>query len=185
MTALTTSTTHKSSLPAASVLRRTDEQSDYIDSYSSVIELPDGQTPAIEDMAKAFFASGPEWVDHLFTLRNKIVGLLGLKTGRAGNKQQLLNNFTCEPGDKLGLFKVFAKNEQEVILGEDDKHLNFRVSLFVGKSDTGLKNELVISTVVKFNNWLGRLYFIPVKPFHRLIVPVMLRGIAKQLQPKR
>lgn len=60
----------------------------------------------------------PEWVDHLFALRNKIVGRFGLKTGGAVNsRQQLFDNFTCEAETKLGLFKVSAKNEQEVVLG--------------------------------------------------------------------
>lgn len=179
---LTNPSVNKSKLPASSLLHKTDEQRDYVDSYSSVIELH-GQTLAIEDAAKAFFTAGPEWVHDLFALRNKIAGLFGLKTGgMASDRQQLLDRFTCEAGDKLGLFKVFAKNEQEVILGEDDKHLNFRVSLFMGEPNKEHDMELIVSTVVTFNNWLGRLYFLPVKQFHRLIVPAMLKGVVKQLQ---
>ena len=34
----------------------------------------------------------------------------------------------------------------------------------------------MVSTIVRFNNWLGRLYFLPVRPIHRLIVPAMLRN---------
>lgn len=181
MPALTTSTIHKTSLPAASVLHATDQQYDYADSYSSVVELPPGQTVTIEDVAKAFFTAGPKWVEDLFALRNRIVGWLGLKTGGSVNRQQLLDNFTCEAGDRLGLFKVYAKNEQEVILGEDDKHLNFRVSLFMREASNQRDRELIISTVVIFHNWLGRLYFLPVKQFHRMIVPAMLKGVVKQL----
>jgi hypothetical protein len=180
---MTTPSIHKSSLPAASLLNRTDQQYDYADSYSCVIELSQGQTLTIEDVAKAFFTSGPEWVENMFALRNRIVGRFGLKTGDASNNRQLLlDNFTCDVGNKLGLFKVFAKNEQEVILGEDDKHLNFRVSLFMGEASNKHDRELIISTVVTFHNWLGRLYFLPVKQFHRLIVPAMLKGVVTQLQ---
>lgn len=181
MSALTT--IHKTNLPSASLLHTPDQRQDYVDGYSSAIELTPGQTLTIEDIAKAFFTSGPEWVENLFALRNRIVGRFGLKTGDASNNRQLLlGNFTCDVGDKLGLFKVFAKNEQEVILGEDDKHLNFRVSLFIDEANNQRDKVLIISTVVTFHNWLGRLYFMPVKQFHRLIVPAMLKGVVKKLQ---
>ena len=95
----------------------------------------------------------------------------------------MLKNFTCEPNDKIGLFTVFHKDENEVVLGEDDKHLNFRISLYKAESLRGKDTKsLTISTTVKFHNWLGRLYFMPVKPFHRLIVPRMLKGILKQME---
>ena len=85
--------------------------------------------------------------------------------------------------EKLGLFRVFHRTDNEVILGEDDKHLNFRISLY--KEDTpdseGSKH-LTLSTTVVFNNWFGKLYFLPVKPFHKLIVPKMLKGIIRQIE---
>lgn len=93
-----------------------------------------------------------------------------------------LKNFRCEPGEQLGLFRVIARTENEVVLGEDDKHLDFRVSLQLEKSKlNNIEKELTISTLVKFHNRMGRLYFIPVKPFHRFIVPSMLKGIVREL----
>lgn len=75
---------HKTNLPSASLLLQPDQRQDYVDSYSSVIERH-GQNLAIEDVAKAFLTSGPEWVENLFALRNRIVGRFGLKTGDASN----------------------------------------------------------------------------------------------------
>lgn len=142
-----------------------------------------GHALAIEDVGRSFFRSGPAWVEGLFALRNRIVGALGLKTpGATSERQRLLDGMRCEVGEHLGLFRVFAKNEQEVVLGEDDRHLNFRVSLFIGQLGDGCDKELVVSTVVKCHNWLGKLYFVPVKHFHRLIVPAMLRGMVRQLR---
>jgi hypothetical protein len=80
---------------------------------------------------------------------------------------------------------VFAKTNEEVILGEDDKHLNFRISLFLQqKQNITNKKDLTISTKVEFNNWFGRLYFFSVRPFHKLIVPTMLKGIIKELEKR-
>jgi len=125
-------------------------------------------------------------VGQLFNLRNKIVAKFGLKIPDGTNDpQEQLKNFRCEPGERIGLFKVFASHENEVILGEDDKHLNFRISLFLEKfSDKNSKKNLTVSTTVVFNNWLGRVYFLPVRPFHSLIVPTILKGIIKDLEKR-
>jgi hypothetical protein len=39
-----------------------------------------------------------------------------------------------------------------------------------------------LTTGVTMHNRLGRFYFALVKPFHRLIVPAMMRGIIRNLQ---
>ena len=164
----------KSNLPETSLLKNIPH--DYVDSYSVTLNAKD---LTIEQVGRSFFTSSPAWVDALLILRDKIVGMIGLKTaGDASNREKLLARFKCEVGEQLALFKVFAKNEHEVILGEDDKHLDFRVSLFLDRQ----KNALTVSTVVKTHNWLGRLYFLPVKPFHKMIVPTMVRGMARHLQ---
>ena len=72
-----------------------------------------------------------------------------------------------------------------MILGEDDKHLNFRISLLTENLNTEqIKKEVTISTTVEFNNWFGKIYFLPVRPFHKLIVPRMLKAIIKELEKR-
>lgn len=174
----------KTKIPNNSILNTSHQVYDYVDSFQGVLNDIDNKiTPA--DIGKAFFSSGPTWVGELLTLRNKIVSVFGLKTsGDVTDREKQLENFKCEPGERLGVFKVFSKSENEVVLGEDDKHLNFRVSLFLEQQTTGTSKSLIISTTVKFNNSFGRLYFIPVRPFHKLIVPTMLKGIIKKLEER-
>ena len=174
----------KSKLPDNSILNN-HKKYDYIDSFQGkLIDNENRIKPA--DVGKAFFTSGPKWISNLFTLRNKIVSVFGLKTaGKVTDMQKQLDNFKCESGERLGLFKVFNRTEDEVVLGEDDKHLNFRISLFLNKSLTDQsKKDLTISTTVEFNNWFGHLYFLPVRPFHKFIVPTMLKGIIRELEKK-
>ena len=169
------------SLPKHSVLYHT--HFEYTDSFQgSFVDHENKIT--VTDIGKYFFTSAPKWSEHLIELRNRLVSIFGLKTSRKPkNREAMLKNFTCEPNDKIGLFTVFHKDENEVVLGEDDKHLNFRISLYKAESLRGKDTKsLTISTTVKFHNWLGRLYFMPVKPFHRLIVPRMLKGILKQME---
>jgi hypothetical protein len=170
-------------LPYKSILNKDRNHYDYIDLYQRPLVDKNNHIGPTE-VGKAFFSSGPKWVGKLFGLRNKIVALFGLKTsGKITDRQAQLDNFKCEPGEQLGLFKVFSKTNNEVVIGEDDKHLNFRVSLLLDQvpNDTD-KKTLTITTAVKFNNWFGRLYFLPVRPFHKLIVPSMLKGIIKELE---
>jgi len=175
----------KTTLPTNSKLNTIHNKYDYVDSFHGVLNDDKNEFTSV-DIGKAFFSSGPKWVGKLFILRNKIVSIFGLKTsGNITNRERQLENFKCEPGEQLGLFKVFAKTENEVILGEDDKHLNFRVSLFLEHQiNRTNKKDLIISTTVEFNNWFGRLYFLPVRPFHKLIVPTMLKGIIKELEKR-
>lgn len=172
--------TKRCDLPPISAILQ--EKFDYADSFEGNF-VDQHQNIDIVKIGKAFFSSGPKWIDKLFTFRNAIVKHLGLKTPeKIIDRKKQLDEFKCEVGERMGLFEVFYRDENEIIIGEDDKHLNFRVSLYLQSAEnTKQEKTLTISTVVKFHSWLGRLYFLPVKPFHSLIVPKMLKGIIKHL----
>ncbi|MCK9437976.1 MAG: DUF2867 domain-containing protein, partial [Synergistaceae bacterium] len=106
------------------------------------------------------------------SIRDKIVGLFGLKTASTISEEER-NHVVLkfEEGEQLNIFKLYSKSESELIMGDDDKHLNFRVSLLLDSTDVdSKKKKILITTVVTYRNWLGKIYFIPVKPFHTLIV---------------
>lgn len=178
-------TVTKTKTPENSILNTNQNKYDYVDSFRGVITDVQNKF-SITDIGKAFFTGSPQWVDKLFTLRNKIVAVFGLKTSEhKSSRQTQLDNFNCELGEHLGLFSVFQKTDNEVILGADDKHLNFRVSLYLDKPKSGTEQRnLTISTTVEFHNWFGRLYFLPVHPFHKLIVPTILKGIILELEKR-
>lgn len=172
-----------SNLPDDSLLKKSQTKYNYIDSYKGVL-LNSTKEITANDLGRAFFSSAPKWVEKLFALRNRLVGIFGLKTpGKPADKQMELDNFKFNIGERLGLFQVFDKNDHELILGEDDKHLNFRISLYVTKSTEAKSGkEVIITTTVIFNNWFGRLYFLPVKPFHKFIVPSMLKRMINEIE---
>lgn len=172
----------KIEFPAKSILSQGEEKFDYADSFEGGL-VGNGQNFDITQIGKAFFTSGPKWGKKMFAFRNKVVGLLGLKTGTEIEPEKEADDFTCEVGERMGLFKVFNKTNNEIVIGEDDKHLDFRISLLFDKNQGGQdENSLTISTTVKFHNWLGVLYFLPVRPFHKLIVPAMLKNIIGKLE---
>ena len=132
---------------------------------------------SVEEVIVAFFQSGPWWFHRLLALRNALVRPLGLKTG-AATAADIRPPFRV--GQAIGVFRIMALAGDEVVFGEDDRHLDFRLSLLLRWDGAG--NSLVLSTLVRINNGLGTGYFAVVKPFHRLIVPIMARGIAQHLQ---
>lgn len=169
----------KTNLPEDSILKLENDLK-FIDSYKG--EFVDFNNAVnILTIGKLFFSTGPKWIDKLFMFRNKTVKLFGLKAANNFSKRQLqIENFKGEIGDQVGLFKVFHKTTHEIVLGEDDKHLDFRVSLYLGSNGTASsQKQLTISTLVKFHNQFGKIYFIPVRPFHKLIVPAMLKEIIR------
>lgn len=168
----------KVAFPKKSLL--SDINYDYSDSYSGNIQI-DSSSITSKKIGEAFFLSAPDWIGSLLNIRNRIVSIFGLKTGKNFHKNN--NDIQFEKGEQLGMFRVYDTNEDELILGEDDQHLNFRVSLLI-ENNTESKPNITISTIVIFNNWLGRLYFLPVKPFHKLIVKSMLKNTIRELELK-
>ena len=166
--------------PEKSMLYSDHEEYDYIDSFGGIIEDKDNKI-SIDDIADAFVKPLPRWVDGLMALRNRIVSLVGLKRSKKTYGEIHSSQFI--PGKKIGFFNVYNRTTNELILGEDDKHLNFRVSLFLDHLEGDLSKKIVaVTTVVTFNNWMGSVYFFFVKPFHKQIVPAMLKNSFNELE---
>ena len=131
---------------------------DYLDSFSKEVETKENITPdAFFNMA---FNQFPAWIDWLLKLRNTIVKPLGLDT---------TNRFSDS---------ICERNDKEIIWGMPDKHLTFNVSMWCGEHKDG-KQELRITTVVKYNNWFGRVYFFVIRPFHGIIIKSIMNNIDK------
>lgn len=104
----------------------------------------------------------PGWVNVLFYIRNRIMGIFGLKTDK---------NIT----ESDTFFKLVENREDEIVMGEEDKHLDFRASIIKDK----LENTISLITIVHFNNIWGRVYFFPVKPFHKIIMKALFKRYLK------
>lgn len=70
-------------------------------------------------------------------------------------------------------FPVTARTPDSVIVGSDHWHINFRAVLTVNDA------RLTLTTVVQFNNAIGKAYMATIGPFHRRIVPRMMRKAIK------
>jgi len=161
------------SLPAESGIARAYASPHLADAYS--IELPPEALTEPELLARFIFAHQPPWVGTLTAIRDALVGGLGLKTAK-----QLTSLGAQSKTGRLGIFKIYGTSPTEVVVGEDDRHLDFRLSVLCSnQSSLRGKRYLTLSTVVHCHNRLGRLYILVIAPFHRLVVRSTLRRAAR------
>ncbi|WP_367718796.1 DUF2867 domain-containing protein [Nitratireductor sp. GISD-1A_MAKvit] len=109
------------------------------------------------------FGGFPGWVEALMRLRNRIVRPFGLKTPQQAVGQA-----------RKVIFPVLEQSPERVVLGTDDRHLDFRVILGTCELNEG-RTRISCTTLVRPHNLAGWLYLGAVLPFHKLIVASTVR----------
>jgi hypothetical protein len=135
---------------------------DLLDSYSVV--LPQAAPEDLTVLARALLNRPPAWLRGLLKLRDQIVGPLGVKTTTA-----IRQSGATDGRERIGFFPVLGRSENEIVLGEDDSHLDFRASVLLREDDSGSR-QLIATTAVRCHNLLGRSYLRVIQPFHILVV---------------
>jgi hypothetical protein len=134
----------------------------FVDAFSLEV---DGRALNAWHAAEKAFGRLPAWIDALVRLRNMIVAPLGLKTSAAKEPARGM----------IGMFPVLSETPDRVVAGFNDRHLDFRVVVDVATfPDT---QQVTATTLVLTHNLLGRAYLAIIIPFHRLIVPALMRQI--------
>jgi hypothetical protein len=140
-------------LPPTSTLWSLHQPGDFLDCYSVTSTLSPRE-------AATRGVSLPGWARWLLALRNLLVRPFGLKTGAVARAKA------------IGIFPVCTESADEMILGLDDRHLDFRVALF------RQAGRVYMSTWVRPHNLAGRIYLRLVMPFHILICRGMVARMA-------
>ncbi|WP_175884311.1 DUF2867 domain-containing protein [Burkholderia sp. BCC0044] len=149
--------------PTTSRLSRSYGNADFVDAFS--VDLPATACNDAESLARYIFAGQPQWIAMLQGIRDIAVQPFGLKT---------TSDLKAAKDDRLSIFRVFERHEDEIILGEDDAHLDFRVSILVQPASGDGPRRLILTTLVFYNRLLGRAYLGVIAPFHRLVVRASL-----------
>jgi Protein of unknown function (DUF2867) len=128
----------------------------------------DGPALDARHAAERMIARQPRWAEALLTLRNILVTPFGLKTSGASK---------TAPREMIGIFPVLSATPERLVAGFNDAHLDFRIVVDVAASGASTQN-VTATTLVLTHNRLGRTYLAIILPFHRLIVPALLRQVA-------
>lgn len=136
-------------------------KADYTDTYTVIIRNTHRMTA--KDLFQLMFIYYPKPILYMLKLRNWLVKSFGLQGGE---------RFT-----EL----IREENEEKITLGKSDKHLEFHVLLQCDMPDARTLNQSIrITTIVKYHNSLGKIYFFFIRPFHILICKELLKRAARK-----
>ncbi|MGH8807837.1 MAG: DUF2867 domain-containing protein [Noviherbaspirillum sp.] len=124
------------------------------------------------DAAQVILGEPPRLARVLMSVRNCIVSLFGLKTPVPADHAEARAN-------QIGIFPVLSETAEEIVLGVDDKHLDFRICVSVQRGPQDA--HISVATLVHIHNLFGRLYMFVVLPFHRLLSRHMLLAALKKI----
>ncbi|MEO9655216.1 DUF2867 domain-containing protein [Marinomonas sp.] len=109
----------------------------------------------------------PKWLDSLMRLRNVLGGIVGLKDlGVFSEIEANKPEASYSIGDRVGIFTLLERHANEVLLGDEDKHLSVVVSVYMEEGGVSSATKVTITTCVHIKNCLGKLYMLPVTPVH-------------------
>ena len=152
-------------LPVGTLITKELSNVDYQDSYMVLLEDDD----RIERITEKIL-SLPHWVIVALRIRYYLlVKPFGLNTGR-------LNRVEKDAESSFVPVPVIEKNKNEIVMGADDKHLYYRISIMKKKGEG--RTAIYLSTIVKFHNIFGKIYFVPVRIGHKLVVRSILKRMS-------
>ncbi|MDP3523860.1 MAG: DUF2867 domain-containing protein [Hoeflea sp.] len=140
-------------------------EADWGDCFEVVVAQPG---LSAEHAARRAFETMPAWTGALMALRNLLVRPFGIKGDPEAAAKAM----------RIGMFPIVAQSHGEVVMGFDDRHLDFRI--VVETEPSGDHHTSVrLMTLVRRHNRLGRIYLATIMPFHKLIVARTLSRLAR------
>ena len=160
-------------VPSDSVLAPLYVGADLVDAFA--IRLPAGASDDLEVLARALFERQAWWIRALTWVRDAVMATVGVKSSRA------IGAAAATRGSVIGYFPLLSKSAGELVVGEDDRHLDFQVANLLRTGAAGGR-ELVVVTVVHCHNRLGRTYLAVIAPFHRTILRANLERAVRVME---
>lgn len=153
-----------------SALHQIRQEQDFLDCFS--VDLPD-DARTLSDLAQTTFIELSPWIQALLAIRDSAVSIKGLKTTRRLPKNLSFRD-RLHVGEQINFLTILSLSEHEIILGEDDAHLDFRIAFQV---DGRNPRRVSLATLVHPHNRYGRIYLKLILPFHNRIVRSRLKAL--------
>ncbi len=144
------------------------------DSYRAPLRRTD---LAMAEIFFAVFGHKPLWIKLMLVARNAVAGLAGLEVPTVAEIMNPQIKRAYRVGEKIGPWPIFSIGQNEIVTGRDNKHIDFRLSVF--RAVDGDATNVVVSTICTVHNLFGKIYLFFVVPVHRKGVQLlMLRAVA-------
>ncbi len=150
-------------VPSASALQpQWVEAAYFCDSYRAPPKSPPAD---LADIFFSIFGHHPSWIKLVLVWRNRIAKWCGLSVPTVDEIMAPHQRPSYKVGDTIGPWPVFSVNQNELIAGRDNTHLDFRLSIL--REFGGPNPSVVVSTVCVVHNLSGKVYLFFIVPFHR------------------
>lgn len=133
------------------------QDADWADAFE--LKLPKDKRTA-RHIASVTLGASPKWLQVMLSIRNGLVAPFGLKPGKETSDQ---------PDNSIGFFPVIEETDERIVVGLDDRHLDFRI--VVELTHVQEITKVLMTTVIRRHNIFGKAYLAVVSPFHKLILP--------------
>jgi hypothetical protein len=157
-------------LPAGSGLAAWYDGADLADAYRVVLQGPGPH--GLRRLADIALGEPAPWFRAAIAVRDALVRPFGIATS-ADVRHRLVR----DGRERIDFFPILQHSEREIVVGEDDRHLDFRVSLLLTREGDG-RETLTATTVARCHGRLGRIYLMAIGPGHVLTVRSALRRAA-------
>lgn len=111
-----------------------------------------------------------------FWLRDHISALFGVRRiGKITGRTRGADERPLQVGDKLDFFAIETLTDTNLTLTVRDRHLDVMTCLTIAHG------MLTVTSSVKTHNLFGKIYMLPVRPAHKLIVAMSLKRLRQEL----
>jgi hypothetical protein len=148
--------------PASSLQPRWVAKAYFRDAYRAPLTAP----PAgVVDLFFGIFGHHPRWIKRALVWRNRLAKRCGLSVPSEAEVMSPVRKPTYKVGDTIGPWPIFSVDDNELIAGRDNGHLDFRLSIL--REPGGPSPSVVVSTLCVVHGWSGKAYLFFIVPFHR------------------
>lgn len=176
--------------PSESKLKSSYKSAYFIDAFAISLSehqnLKSGKKHNPDALARALFGTSPRWFWLLMWIRDRVVSIFGVKTSTEIQAEAEKAGI-----ETISMFPIISRAENEIIIGEKDRHLDFQTSILIRENqliaagyadDDGKGKEMVVTTVVHCHGLLGKAYITIIKAFHVLIVKYNLARVPDRIR---
>ena len=97
--------------------------------------------------------------------RKKAATLAGLEVPTTSEIMNIKQRDRYFIGEKIGPWPIFFLGSDELVVGRDNKHMDFRLSIM--KVHNGVGPSVVVSTLCMVHNKFGQYYLSSIVPIHK------------------